>query len=196
MTAQRSRRRENFFGGPAWRKIFESSVGSSADRPQGSAACAERIKSAAPLSVPRRVKPSAHALISLLKNVCFNIPLGGASRATELKFVRPCKTPIFTLARLLGHLGCILCFLLRFLSLLAGFGASWGAPDSILEGSGKLRGGFLTSQGPMFRGFSMDLGVRGLVFRISSRYAKTYEKHRFFYDFRISHVLCTKPETI
>ena len=68
---------------------------------------------------------------------------------------------------MLGHLGCILCFLLRFLSLLAGFCTSWGAPDSILEGSGKLRGEFLRSQGCIFLGFSMDLGFVGLFFALT-----------------------------
>ena len=47
----------------------------------------------------------------------------------------------------------ILRVLLRLLSLLVCFCACWGAPGSILEGSGTLPGGFWRPQGFIFRGF-------------------------------------------
>ena len=54
-------------------------------------------------------------------------------------------------------LGRILCLLQRLLSLLAGFGASWDAPGSILEGSGCFRGGFWSLRAPVFRGFCVRM---------------------------------------
>ena len=50
-------------------------------------------------------------------------------------------------------LGYILRTLLRLLSLLVVFRASWGAPGSILDGSGRVRRGFSRSQGLIFQCF-------------------------------------------
>ena len=44
-------------------------------------------------------------------------------------------------------------FLLRLSSFLVGFLASWSAPGSISEGSGRVRRGFWTSQGLIFQCF-------------------------------------------
>ena len=76
----------------------------------------------------------------------------------------------FVLGRFLDAL-CISCCVL--LPLLAGFDAFWGAPGSILEGSGTLRGGFWRSQGPIFRGFCMPLHALALEWRGCSDPYKT-----------------------
>ena len=56
---------------------------------------------------------------------------------------------------------------------LAGFDAFWGAPGSILAGSGTLRGGFWRPQGPIFRGFSVPLHALALEWRGCSDPYKT-----------------------
>ena len=76
----------------------------------------------------------------------------------------------FALGRFLDALCASCCVLLL---LLAGFDAFWGAPGSILEGSGMLWGGFWRSQGPIFRGFGVALHVLALKWRGCSDPYKT-----------------------
>ena len=66
-----------------------------------------------------------------------------------------------------------MCLLLRLLSLLVGFCASWGAPGSILEGSGTLRGGFWRLRGSILAGFGMLLHAPALAWRGCSDPYKT-----------------------
>ena len=82
----------------------------------------------------------------------------------------PLRSLVGTIFRTWALLGGILHILLRFGSPLGDFCASWTAPGSILKRFGSVR----EVRGLYFSRFSYkDLDGRGLVFCISSQYAKT-----------------------
>ena len=64
--------------------------------------------------------------------------------------------------------------LLCLLLLLAGFGASWSAPGSILEGSRRVRAGFWSIRAPIFRGFCARA-------RLQCPHAPTVTKPQFYW---------------
>ena len=75
-------------------------------------------------------------------NTCFTF-LRGTQPCHRLHLPPSCWSHVGVIFRPWAFLGRILRFLLRLLSLSHDFCASWGAPGSILEGSGLVLEGFL-----------------------------------------------------
>ena len=88
----------------------------------------------------------------LVENTCRNY-LRGAQPSHRPKIPRPSWSHVGATFRSWALLGRVVRFLLRLLSLLAAFCASWSTPGLILEGSRRVRGGFWSVRAPSFRGF-------------------------------------------
>ena len=107
-------------------------------RARGVGGMAEPLKSAAPLSVPRRVKAMC---FNKAVNTCCNY-LRGGQPSHRLQYSLALLEPCWGYFSLLGASWGNFLHLLRLMSLLVGFLASWAAPELILEGPGRARGGF------------------------------------------------------
>ena len=107
-------------------------------------------KSAAPLSVPRRVKPIC---FNKALNTCFNY-LRGGQPSRRPNFVRPCWSHVGTIFRSWALLGRCWRLLLRLLSLLAGCSVSWCAPGAIFENFGHSEAGFGSPMALFFEVFT------------------------------------------
>ena len=115
------------------------------------------------------------------------VPRGRGSRARGaeiLNILYPLGGHVGSIFRSWALLGRILRLLLRLFSLLAGFCASWGAPASILEGSGTLWGGFWRPQGRICRCFLVHTRLQC----VNSPTAISYWKNQ--YETHVGHPAC------